>query len=333
MIKVRELFDVYYGANLELNALEFDKDGINFVSRTSKNNGVSAKVKELPGVVPIPAGTISVAAGGSVMESFLQLQPYYSGRDILYLVAKEKLSNELKLYCCVCLRLNQFKYSFGRQANATIRDLLIPSLEEIPVWARDFSIKTYAMQLLNQIKLDMPEAIVKNKVSDNLILLSELFTPINGVASSKVKRVSEKIDESYVPYIRPSYRQNTSIDGFVLRNTVDNKHIFPKDTLYVSTDGQGSHTHAYVSVFEFVPNSNVSVLIPKREMHLQEKLYYAQCITNNRYKFSYGRKPKGNRLKSILLPEYPPQPIVSYDIDKIIKEFSDVVYKLSSPVG
>lgn len=113
MIKVRELFDVYYGANLELNALEFDKDGINFVSRTSKNNGVSAKVKELPGVVPIPAGTISVAAGGSVMESFLQLQPYYSGRDILYLVAKEKLSNELKLYCCVCLRLNQFKYSFA----------------------------------------------------------------------------------------------------------------------------------------------------------------------------------------------------------------------------
>jgi hypothetical protein len=109
---------------------------------------------------------------------------------------------------------------------------------------------------------------------------------------------------------------------------IDKSHVFPKDTLYVSTDGQGSHSFAYVSVFEFVPNSNVSVLIPKREMSLQEKLYYAQCITKNRYKFSYGRKPKGARLKAIMLPEYPPPSINKYDVSKIIHEFYGVVDKL-----
>ncbi|RXA12905.1 hypothetical protein EQ902_16220 [Escherichia coli O157:H7] len=47
-----ELFDVNYGLNLELNKLEKDSSGINFVSRTSKNNGVSARVKLKDGISP-----------------------------------------------------------------------------------------------------------------------------------------------------------------------------------------------------------------------------------------------------------------------------------------
>ena len=109
---------------------------------------------------------------------------------------------------------------------------------------------------------------------------------------------------------------------------IPDEKLFPAETLYVSTDGQGSHTYSYVSTFEFVPNSNVSVLIPRRKMSLQEKLYYAQCITNNRYKFSYGRKPKGDRLKSVLIPEYPPQYVTSYTIDKVVDSFSGVLNNL-----
>ncbi len=42
------------------------------------------------------------------------------------------------------------------------------------------------------------------------------------------------------------------------------------------------------------------------KMTLQEKIYYSICITKNRYKFSYGRKPKRERLKEILLTSSPP---------------------------
>ena len=45
MIELQEIFEVDYGVNLELNKLTEDPKGINFVSRTSKNNGVSAKVQ------------------------------------------------------------------------------------------------------------------------------------------------------------------------------------------------------------------------------------------------------------------------------------------------
>ena len=71
-MKVKDLFDVKYGINLELNACEIttDADGVNFVSRTSENNGVVARVKIIPGKEPQPSGVITCAAGGSVLSSF-----------------------------------------------------------------------------------------------------------------------------------------------------------------------------------------------------------------------------------------------------------------------
>jgi hypothetical protein len=330
MTKVSDLFDVYYGSNLELNALERDEHGINFVSRTEKNNGVSAKVKRLPNIEPIAGGTISVAGGGnSVMESCLQLQPYYSGRDVLYLVPKETMSNEVKLFYCVCLKVNRFKFSFGRQANATLKDLMIPSEQAIPQWVKTFSIKKYAADLLSKLKLETKSQLSPQTMSTNrLVPLRTLFTPISGIPASDLKRFAKKPDDSYVPLIRPSFRQSTSVDAYVSKKSVDSSFVFPKGTLYISTDGQGSHTFAYVSTFEFIPNSNVSVLIPNRDMNLQEKLYYARCITDNRFKFSYGRKPKGERLKSIMLLEHIPKTIADYDITQILTRFSSVVDRL-----
>ena len=46
-------------------------------------------------------------------------------------------------------------------------------------------------------------------------------------------------------------------------------------------------------------------MIPKRNMSVQEKLFYSICITLNRYRYSYGRKPKGDRLAKMLVPEFP----------------------------
>lgn len=107
LVPVSKIFDVKYGVNLELNKLTQDPNGVNFVSRTSKNNGVSAKVRSLKNKTPNPAGTISVASGGSVMESFLQTEPYYSGRDLYYLVPKAEFNDGEKLFYCTCLRANK----------------------------------------------------------------------------------------------------------------------------------------------------------------------------------------------------------------------------------
>jgi hypothetical protein len=140
--KVSEIFNIKYGVNLELSNIKKDSSGINFISRTEKNNGLSAKVRIIDDVSPNPKHTISVAGGGSVLSSFYQDKEYYSGRDLYYLKPYEKLTKNQMLYYCMCLRANKYKYSYGRQANKTLKDIKIPSIDSIPDWVNTSKIKT-----------------------------------------------------------------------------------------------------------------------------------------------------------------------------------------------
>lgn len=185
--------------------------------------------------------------------------------------------------------------------------------------------KYLAYRLLNDL-LDIKfERKEKTKSNNELVKLDTIFDVYNGLASSQVEVKEEFENGTDVRYIRPSQSYAGSIAGYVDKMQIDDKHIYPDNTIYVSTDGQGSHSYSYVSSFEFVPNSNVSVLIPKKAMTLQEKLYYSICITANRFKFSYGRKPKGDRLKDIFIPASPPDFVYKEIFDEIFDNWKRVV--------
>lgn len=148
-----------------------------------------------------------------------------------------------------------------------------------------------------------------------MALLSDIFHIHNGIVSTDVKISEERNEDFTVPFLRPSSSWENLVVGYVNVSDVSPKYVFPPDTLFVSTNGEGSHSYSYVSPSPFVPNSDISVLIPKKEMSLNEKLFYALCITQNRYKFSYGRKPKGLRLANIFLPDAPFKWAKTFKID------------------
>ncbi|HHA1756056.1 TPA: restriction endonuclease subunit S [Enterobacter kobei] len=298
MVELQELFDVCYGVNLELNKLKVSSDGINFVSRTSKNNGVSAKVEKINGLDPIPAGMLTVAGGGSVLETFLQTEPFYSGRDLYYLRPKIELTEAQKLYYCVCIKSNQYKYSYGRQANRTLKKLLVPSIDEIPDWVNNIDIDIYEGSKLPKLQQRHSIPVVTRYIS-----LGELFTVKNGIAATKIKEQEEKFPDS-VLFVRPASTFSRTLRSYISSLSINQEDIYPPGTLFVSTNGEGSHTFSYVSTNSFVPNSDVSVLLPIHPMPIELKLYYSKCISANRYLFSYGRKPKGEKLKNIKLPYF-----------------------------
>lgn len=157
-----------------------------------------------------------------------------------------------------------------------------------------------------------------------MIPLSDLFTLINGISKPSVPVFLNKISSDSIRFLRPSKTFKGTFNGYINRADVPKGKLFPSETIFVSTNGQGSHTYAYVSAFEFVPNSDVTVLIPKKEMNLIEKQYYARCITQNRFKFSYGRKPKGNRLKNLSLPDRKDIPIWALDFKYVVQK---VIFK------
>lgn len=303
---VKDLFEVRYGNGFELTYLYKSSNGYNFVARGKKDNGVVATVQKVTGVAPFPAGCITVAVGGSVMESFLQTKPFYTAYHVMVLTPLEgvEMSDAVKLFYCMCLRHNKFRYSYGRQANETLKDLQIPVLEDIPEYVKVFSMPQFKARMVNSVEVSaLSDKSTVTAARQELVPLNTLFRLENGIASTDVLRSPIKETVNWVPYIRPSYTQNTSVDAYVNKNLVPQKKVYPKGTLYVSTNGQGSHTYSYVSVSEFVPNSDVTVLLPLRPMTIREKLFYSMCISHNRFKFSYGRKPKGERLASIMLPK------------------------------
>lgn len=126
---LRELFSVRYGVNMELMnceiAAEDDPEAVNFVARTSGNNGVAARVRRCPGIPPQPAGLITCAGGGSVLSAFVQNKEFYSGRDLYLLIPKYEMSLYAKLFCCTVIQANKYRYSYGRQANRTLPDLVL----------------------------------------------------------------------------------------------------------------------------------------------------------------------------------------------------------------
>ncbi|MCY9165734.1 restriction endonuclease subunit S [Bacillus atrophaeus] len=310
LVPVIKLFEVKYGVNLDLNKLEEVSIGspkaIPYVGRSGKHNGVTAFVERVDEIAPNPPMTISVAGGGSVMSSFLQEFPYYSGRDLFYLKPRIAMSKQVLLYYCTALSMNKFKFSYGRQVNRTLAQLLIPDITEIPDAIKNYSIDDGAgirqFEDLNE-KVNLVGSVLGNRDETSFKPLEDIFNVYNGLPSSNLVIQPEKANEFLIPYIRPSKWQSTSYTGYVDIRTVPKNKVFPEGTLYVSTNGAGSHTYSYVAIESFVPNSDVSVLIPKQEFSLEKKLAYATLITANRFKFSYGRKPKGDKLKTILLPD------------------------------
>lgn len=304
LVRIDELFKVEYGVNIDLNKLEEVTDnelGINYVGRSEKFNGVTARVRKTD-IEPNPGYTISVAGGGSVLSTFVQESEYYSGRDLFVLHPKFKPNLNELLYYAMCIRKHKFKFSYGRQANKTLGELLIPALEMIPKdvltfkndTLKDFDVvEEYGEQISSSM----------NKINfSKLVPLDEIFEIYNGLSSSKVVVQDDRSQSNLIPYVRPSKWQATSYAGYLDPENVPEDKIYEEETLYVSTDGAGSHTYSYVSVEKFVPNSNVCVLIPKKSMSVAEKFIYATFITHNRFKFSYGRKPKKTKLSKILVP-------------------------------
>lgn len=151
-VEIKDLFHISYGHSLELNRLEKNPLGINFVARTSKNNGITARVKLIKDVMPAEAGLITVAVSGSVLESFVQVAPFYTAFHVMLLRPKEPMVLEEKLFYCACLKENQFCYSYGRQANRTLKGIKIPSKESIPKWVYG-SLKQIAADISKQMKI------------------------------------------------------------------------------------------------------------------------------------------------------------------------------------
>ncbi len=275
--KINELFEVSYGNSFELNRLDIcseNQEGINFVSRTVKNNGVSAIVRKLDKIKPFPSGLITVALGGSVLETFLQPKPFYTGFHVMVLCPLFEMSETEKLFYAFCIRKNKYRYSYGRQANRTIKEIKIP--ENIPQeWLDDIS------KIDFNRKIDQPlsnKQIKLNTSTWNWFTYDELFE----IERGRGPRIKELTGKGNTPFIT-STDQNNGFTGFT-----DEKPIHKGNV--ISVNRNGSVGESFYQPVPFCSTEDVHIFNPKFELNQYIAMFFITLIRKEKYRFGYGRK-------------------------------------------
>lgn len=281
--RVDEIFDVVYGVNLELNKCILDENGINFVSRTAKNNGVSARIKSLRNKKPNPAWTLSVSGGGSVLETFFQENEYYSGRDLYYLKPKQVLTKEQMLYYCMAIRANKYRYNYGRQANRTLKEILIPHPDEIPKYVYNTDLTKFD---------NLGESLSKKKTKQSNIndwhyfVIDEIFNVGLGkpVHRNTIRNYSDEYEEGYLLYITRTAKNN-GVELYVPRKNYTSDYIFKGNAITIGAEG----FKAFYQEQDFITGNKVNIL--RNEYLNKYNSLFINSILNLEIekKFGYGR--------------------------------------------
>ncbi len=125
---LKDICSITMGNKMDYSAMSFDAPRINFVGRSADNNGVAGKVDFVTDdngniVKPYKAGCITVALGGSLGSSYLQVEDFYTSQNVSVLEFEKDVSDSAKLFITTCI-MNESKYKyfpFGRELNTHIR--------------------------------------------------------------------------------------------------------------------------------------------------------------------------------------------------------------------
>lgn len=284
-IKLSNIFDIEYGNSLELYKLDEttsdDPTGINFISRTRENNGVSAIVKPILNIKPFKKGLITVAgSGNSVLESFIQPKPFYTGFHVFVLNPKKTLSEVEKLYYCYCIRQNQYKYNFGRQANRTLKNLRVPV--EMP---KEFK-KINPKKIIRVSAESCHERQVTLDVSTwRYFRLPALFK-ITGSKTTALKKL-QKCGPGEFPYVT-TQATNNGVAGFY------DFHTEEGNVLTVDSAVLGFCSYQPLN---FSASDHVEKLIPLFEMNKYIAIFLTTILNLEQYRYNYGRKSCQERME------------------------------------
>ena len=307
-MKISDLFDVKYGVNLELINCDIsdDKDAVNFVARTSQNNGVVARVKRIPEIEPQSAGTLTVAAGGSVMSTFVQTKPYYSGRDLYILTPKKEMTFNEKMFYAMCIKHNSYRYSYGRQANKTLKDLEIP--DSIPKKYKEFVIDYSVLETKVERKLN--EEI--DTTNWKYVELSQLFE-VTGTKTTSIEQL-ELYGTGNYPYVT-TQSTNNAVAGKYNYYTEEGNVLVIDSAVKGFCSYQGNN---------FSASDHVEKLIPKIYFNKYIGLFLATIINKENFKYSYGRKCNQDKIRTtkIKIPVDEKNRIDLRYIEKYMKELT-----------
>jgi hypothetical protein len=290
---VGDLFEIRRGHSIFLCDTTEDASGIPYIGASSRNNGATGRVAAVPDQTPYPAGSITVAVDGSILEAFVQDEPFYAAPTVHSLLPKFAMRLEEKLFLVAAIRMHKFRFNYGRKAHRDLPTLRIP----LPGGGEIPTVGDVAQRLLVQTDWESISARLTSKgpalPETEFMTLGDLFTTRRG-HDLDLCHLTETPDG--LAYVSCTARSN-GVSGRVER--------LPETT--PGTPGEmtlalvGATLMTFVQTEEFYTAQNVEILTPRYAMSLEQKLYFATAIRQHQFRFNYGRK--ANRtFKTLRLP-------------------------------
>ncbi|MDR0733411.1 MAG: restriction endonuclease subunit S [Dysgonamonadaceae bacterium] len=284
MKRLDEIFDIKYGSQLDLNKCVICEkpEGYNFVNRSSKNCGVSARILEEGNKKPFPAGLITVAMGGSVLSSFVQQEPFYTGQNVKVLKPKQEMSDLLKLYYCYCIEQNIYRFStFGREANVSFGSIIVPDIEDMPQELNNIEISDYEFDkkpiIDKKIELNTEKWEWFNLYDTYFEMFAGKYYPKDSFSVGKTPLIStSKIENGVMAFtdLRPTFKGNCITIGKVEMTT-------------------------FYQPLPFCATADVTVLAPKFEMSKYCALFLQIILGAEKYRWTYGNQIRLNDCQKI----------------------------------
>ncbi|MDD5253750.1 MAG: restriction endonuclease subunit S [Candidatus Nanoarchaeia archaeon] len=292
MVRLDELFNTSYGNKFDLNkmslATDIDINKINFISRSANNLGVSAIVKKVENIEPFKKGSITIALGGSILSSFIQQKPFYTAQNIMVLIPKKEMTFQEKLFYCICIERNRFRYStFGREANRTLNQLELP--DKVPSWISkiqepDFS--EYSKPLIEDKKIKI------NPKTWEKFRLGDLFNIYTG--GDKPKKTDLKHKDGVLVNSVENLTKNNGVRGKIKYN--GNKRF--RNFISVVSIGEGGHAFYQAELGAIF--TRVKALVPKAKTNLNPYvgMFIITLLNLEKVRYSYGRVVDKERLEN-----------------------------------
>jgi hypothetical protein len=283
MVPLSEIFDVWYGVNLEVVNSEVVPIGIPFVSRQSVNNGIVCHVKRMDDVEPNPSHTLSIAVSGSVLSTFYHDYEYYSGRDIYIAKPKVDLTKEEMLYYCYVIEQNKYRYNYGRGANKTFRSILVPSKNEIPGFVKKKEAKIpFCNKPLISKKIELSTNQWRWFRYDEIFKITTYREGNNLLNSEK----------GNIPYVGASCFNNG------VTNYIRTENFLTGNKITVARNG--SVCSAFYQPSAFVVSPDDIRIFELKNFKLNKYIAFFLCclIEKEKYRYAYGRKFGSRRMSA-----------------------------------
>ena len=272
LISLGEIFDIRGGHSLDLNKLTISTkdEGIAYISRKSGDNGISAYVKKIPFIQSGKAGELTCAlSGNGVLSTFIQERDFYTSYHVAILTPKFQLTQMEKFFYCYCIFKNQYRYNWGRQANKTLKEIQIPSYDNIPKWV-------YTTKIPKIIKKPLINSECNLNIEDwKYFKLGNIFN----ISKGKTAKAQTKGS------IRLISATNSNNGSSKKINSLSNKN--KANTITVSSNG--SIAESFYQDKDFFATGDINIL-ECENINVYTALFINTIISKEKFRFNYGRK-------------------------------------------